>query len=41
MRIKERREHWRALVEKHAKSGLTAVVFCKERRIKPHELNVL
>jgi len=35
MRIKERQESWRALVEKHAKSGMSAVAFCKEKRINP------
>ena len=35
MRIKERQERWRALVEKHAKSGMSAVAFCKEQRINP------
>ena len=35
MRIKERRENWRALIEKHAKSGMTAVAFCKVEKINP------
>jgi hypothetical protein len=34
MRIKERRDYWRALVEKHAESGMSAAAFCKEQRIK-------
>ncbi len=35
MRIRERREHWRAIIEKHVKSGLTAVAFCKVEKINP------
>jgi len=35
MRIKERRDYWRALIEKHAKSGMSAVAFCKEQKINP------
>jgi hypothetical protein len=30
-----RRESWRALIEKHAESGLSAVAFCKEQNINP------
>ena len=35
MRIKERREYWRALIEKHARSGMIAAAFCKEQKINP------
>jgi len=35
MRIKERRENWRALIETHAKSDMTAVAFCKAEKINP------
>lgn len=35
MRIKERREYWRVLVEEHANSGMTAVAFCKAQKINP------
>lgn len=31
----ERREYWRALVEKHAKSSMIAAAFCKEQKINP------
>ncbi len=31
----ERREYWRALIEKHAKSGMIAAAFCKEQKINP------
>jgi len=33
MRIKERQDYWRGLVEKHAKSGLIAAAYCKEQKI--------
>ncbi len=35
MRIRERRESWRAIIEKHAKSGMSAVAFCKAQKINP------
>ncbi len=35
MRIKERRDHWRALIRKHAESGMSAAAFCKEQEINP------
>src|SRR3989304_7051667 len=31
----ERRDYWRALVEKHVESGMSAVAFCKEQKIHP------
>jgi hypothetical protein len=31
----ERREYWRSLIEKHAKSGMIAAAFCKEQKINP------
>jgi hypothetical protein len=37
MTVKERRDHWRALVEKHARSGLSGVAFCKEQNIDPQQ----
>ena len=30
MRVKERRDYWRALIEKRAESGMSAAAFCKE-----------
>ncbi len=33
MTVKERRDHWRALVEKHAQSGLSGAAFCKEENL--------
>jgi transposase-like protein len=29
----DRQQHWRALVEKHAESGVSAAAFCKEQNI--------
>jgi len=31
----ERRDNWRALIEKHANSGMIAIAFCKEQKISP------
>ncbi len=33
MRVKERRDYWRTLVEKHAESGMSGAAFCKEEQI--------
>ncbi len=35
MRIRERQEYWRALVEKHAEGGMSGAAFCKEEKINP------
>jgi hypothetical protein len=35
MSREDRREYWRALIEKHAESGLSAAAFCKEQNINP------
>lgn len=34
MTNEQRTTHWRTVVEKHAASGLSAVEFCREQRIK-------
>jgi hypothetical protein len=31
----ERRNYWRALIRKHAESGMSAAAFCKEQEINP------
>jgi hypothetical protein len=31
----ERRDYWRALIEKHAERGMSAAAFCKEQEINP------
>lgn len=33
MTVKERRDHWRALIKKHAQSGLSGAAFCKKKRL--------
>jgi hypothetical protein len=35
MSREERRDYWRALIEKHAKSGLSAAAFCKGQELNP------
>lgn len=34
MTHEERTAHWRAVVEKHAESGLNAAAFCREQQLK-------
>jgi hypothetical protein len=35
MSRKDRREYWRALIEKQAESGVSAAAFCKEQNVNP------
>ena len=35
MSREDRREYWRALIEKHADSDLSAAAFCKEQNVNP------
>ena len=37
MTLKDRRDYWRALIEKHTRSGLSAVAFCKQENISLHQ----
>ena len=37
MTVKERRDHWCALVGKHAQSGLSGAAFCKDESISPQQ----
>jgi hypothetical protein len=34
----KRKSYWRALIDKHAESGMSAAAFCKEQGINPQRL---
>jgi hypothetical protein len=37
MSREEKVKHWRAVIKKHAESGLSAAAFCRERHISIHQ----